>query len=692
MARDLLFEIGTEEIPAGFLSRALAWLGETAESAFTNARLDVGAIRVQGTPRRMVLCAKDVAEHQPDSRELVVGPPASVAFDQNGAPTKAAVGFARRNQVDVADLSRSTVQGKKGEYVVCERVERGRPAAEVLSDLLLALMAGLPWPKSMRWGNREDSFVRPVHWMVALFGTDILPIEFAGVSAGRHTRGHRFLAPSAIELASADSDAYSELLRAAFVIVDPDRRRQIIRAELDHLVEEIGARVRPDEALLHEVSYLVEYPKAVCGEFDASYLDVPEEVIVSAMRSHQRYFSVENADGKLANRFVTVAGTVTRDLDVVKAGNERVLAARLSDARFFFQEDRKHSLDELARRLHDVVFQADLGTIGAKVERVTRNAVELATEVGVDTGVITRAAALCKADLVTQMVFEFPDLQGVMGCHYARLAGEPDVVAEAIREHYLPRGSGDALPRSDVGAVLGIADRIDTLVGCFAVGLSPTGSADPYGLRRAALGILAILLDRGWSVPLSMLVQAAAAHLSATVEVRDECVEDVLEFFRKRLAGLLTEQSEPDSVEAALSAGFDYVPDVKARALALSAFRTHADFEPLVAGFKRVANILKGRPPSELGTPDPAFFRADEETALWQAFCQVAERADERLAGSDYSGALTVLAELKNPVDRFFDAVLVMDDDVNIRDNRLALLGSINATFNRIADFRQLSV
>jgi glycyl-tRNA synthetase beta chain len=695
MPADLLFEIGSEEIPAGFLARAIDELSALAARRLGEARLEYQALRVMGTPRRLVLVARSVADRQPDVSEQVVGPPAGAAFDSAGAPTKAAVGFARRNGVDVSELSRAEVPGKKGEYVVCTRREAGKPAVEVLPGLLAGLMAELPWPKSMRWASREDSFVRPVHWILALYGDEVLAVEFAGQRAGRMSRGHRFLAPAPIEIhvdAERGEDAYQAALRAAFVIVDPDGRRDMIAAELGCIEEELGVRVRRDASLLGEVTYLVEYPKAVCGTFDASYLELPEEVIVSAMRSHQRYFAMENADGALANRFVTIAGTITRDLDVVKAGNERVLAARLSDAMFFFREDRKRSLDEYAARLGDVVFQARLGSIGAKVERIRKTAAELSAEVGLDSALVDRACALCKADLVSQMVFEFPDLQGVMGAHYARLCGEPAEVAAAIREHYLPRGAGDALPGSEVGAVVAIADRIDTLVGCFAVGLAPSGSADPYGLRRAALGILAILLHRGWSVPLSMLVHAAAASLEGKVEVGDESREEVLEFLRTRLKGMLGEDSEADCVEAALSAGFDYVPDARARARAVSALRRRPDFEPLAVAFKRVANILKGEMELPEGGPRSELFALDEERALWAAFGQVESRAAAHLAGGDYTGALAVLAELKEPVDRFFDAVLVMDKDAGVRGNRLAMLARINATFTRIADFRQLAV
>jgi glycyl-tRNA synthetase beta chain len=689
MPADLLLELGTEEIPAGFLTRAIDSLTTRAEAALAEARLDAERVRVLGTPRRLVLSVARLADRQPDLQERVVGPPVRAAFDDAGKPTQAAVGFARRNGVPVESLERAEVEGKKGEYVVCTRHEPGKPAAEVLPALLERLIAEQPWAKSMRWAYREESFVRPVQWIVALLGDDVLPISFAGVTAGRASRGHRFLAPEAVTVPGA-LPAYLDVLRQRFVIVDPGLRAEMITAELARVEAEIGARVRPDDELLREVANLVEYPVAVCGSFRESFLEVPEEVIVSAMRAHQRYFAVEDAQGRLINRFVTIAGTITRDAAMVRAGNERVLAARLSDASFFFREDRRVPLEQRVEKLDGVVFQSDLGSIGAKTRRIAAIAGALAAEVGADPGHVARAALLCKADLVTHMVFEFPDLQGVMGRHYARLAGEPAPVSEAILEHYLPRNAGDALPRTDVGAVLGIADRIDTLVGCFAVGLAPTGSADPYGLRRATLGILGILLDRGWSISLGHLVDLAAQALAGTVAVTGDHKAAVLGFLRTRLKGFLGELPA-DCVEAALTVGFDDVPDARARAQAVAVLRQREDFEPLGVAFKRVANILKGEA-AAAGDPDPALFTADAERALWGAFGDIASQVERHLESGDYARALGVLAELKAPVDRFFDDVLVMDPDPVVRANRLALLARVGGSFARIADFRQLAV
>ena len=691
MSGDLLVEIGSEEIPAALVVRARADLEAAAAARLGAARLDFERIETMGTPRRLTLIVSGLAERQPDISEQVVGPPARAAFDADGNPTPAAVGFAKRNGVAVTELVRieSGKGKKKGEYVACTRREAGAAAAAVLPALLTELIEKLPWSKPMRWGWGDQGFVRPVHWIVALFAGAPVAIEFAGISAGTASRGHRFLAPGPIELDGSRAD-YIGKLREAFVIVSADARRQMISAELRRIESEVGARIRPDDALIDEVAYLVEYPVAVAGEFDPAFLEVPEEVIVSAMRSHQRYFAMEDGSGALVNRFVTIAGTVTRDVDVVRRGNQRVLAARLADARFFFREDQKKPLAEWAARLDAVVFQAKLGSVGDKVRRVVAIAKGLAPQVGVDADSAARVAELCKADLVTNMVGEFPDLQGIMGQHYARVGGEPEELCVAIAEHYRPRGGGDRPPASALAAVVGLADRIDTLVGCFAAGLAPTGSADPYGLRRAALAILSIILDRSWSLSLAELIASAAGELS--VDIDDRRRDEVGQFFRMRLKGFLVDtQGLPvDCVEAALTTGFDDVPDAHARAAAVAKLRGRDDFEPLAVAFKRIANILKGTTAAE--QPDETIFADAEEGVLWSAFSAAKQQVDTCLDARDYDAALLVLAELKQPVDRFFETVLVMADDEALRKNRLALLGSINGTFTRIADFRQLMV
>ncbi len=687
MPRELLVELGTEEIPAGFLARALVELGTLVPARLAEARLGPGVVQIWGTPRRIAISIDGLADAQPDVDERVVGPPVSAGYDKEGKPTRAAIGFAEKNGVDVASLEKTEVAGKKGQYLVCTRREPGRPTGEVLPALVAGVLGAISWPKSMRWAVPDVQFVRPVQWLVAFHGGEVVPVTFGGVKAGRASRGHRFLAPGPIEL-DGTAAGYLTALREAFVLVEPERRRTMIAAELARIEGETGARVRPDEALLDEVTFLVEYPVAVCGQFSREFLGVPEPVVVSAMRAHQRYFAMEDGTGTLVNRFVTIAGTVTRDVAVVVQGNEKVLAARLADARFFFQEDSHTPVDTFQERLSGVVFQKQLGTVGDKVARIRELAADVAAMVGASPAAAVEAAGRCKTDLVTRMVGEFPDLQGTMGRTYAATWGVSPEAAAAIEEHYMPRGSQAALPASVPGAIVAIADRMDTLVACFSVGLVPTGSADPYALRRAALGVLSILLDRGWRVSLTDLVARAGKGLKG---MSDKIQGQVLEFLKTRLRGLLVDQQlAADCVDAALAAGFDVVVDARARAQALSGLRARADFEPLGAAFKRVANILKGQAIDR--TPDPAAFVEGEEKALWQSFGEIEGRVATRLEDGDYAGALQVLAELKGPVDRFFDKVLVMDKDERVKANRLALLGRINATFTRIADFRQLSV
>lgn len=685
---DLLFELGTEEIPAGFLAKAIVDLKALAEARLQAARLEYGEVVTLGTPRRLTLAVTRLADRQADVSEVVTGPPAKAAFDAEGKPTRAAQAFAQKHGLDVSALKVVEVP-EKGAYVTATREEKGAETRALLPKLLCDLAHAIPWKKSMRWASLDDAFVRPVHWIVALYAGEVVPVEMYGTRSGRETRGHRFLSPGPIAL-DGRLDDYRARLRQAFVIVDPEARRTMIEAELARVEAETGAKVRPDPGLLDEVTNLVEYPRAVVGSFDEKFLEVPPEVIVSAMRAHQRYFAMTTADGALANRFVTIAGTIVRDAAVVRSGNERVLAARLADAQFFFREDRHARLEDLAEKLGGVVFQAKLGTIGEKIARI-QSRHELHKIAGVSHEDFDRAALLMKADLVSKMVGEFPDLQGVMGRHYARLQGEPAEIADAIFEHYLPRGAQDALPRGALGAALGIGDRMDTIVGCFAVGLMPTGSTDPFGLRRAALAVLNILLDRGWTIPLGKLIDGAAQALGAKITWTPELRAQVLDFFKTRFRGLLVDRKlAPDGVDAALAAGFENAPDAAARAAAVAHLRDRPDFEPLGVAFKRVANILKGE--TCAGEPDRARFAHASETALWDAFLAVRGRVEERLGATDYDAALRELAALKPAVDKFFDDVLVMDKDPEVRANRLALLGAINASFLRIADFRQLAV
>lgn len=664
---DLLIEVGTEELPPTAAPIALLALAQAITHTLAEAHLAHGTTRTFGTPRRLAVIVSDVLDQQPTRREMLTGPPVS-------AGSRAVDGFARKHGVDSSCLVE-----RDGRFVLDHELI-GKPTLALLPDRLARAVRELPWPKPMHWGDVADSFARPVLWVVALFGGEVVPFEFAGVKSGRETRGHRVLAPGPFLLAHASD--YEATLSAAHVIADVNVRRERIWAQLQLAATSAQRVVRSDARLLEEVTWLCEEPTVILGSFDARYLELPEAVIVSAMRNHQRYFSLEDASGKLVNQFATVAATQPQNPDVVQHGNERVLAARLADARFFFDEDRNVPLSQQTEKLQRVMFQAKLGTVYEKVERVAGLGIVIARKVGVSPEPVARAAQLAKADLVSRMIYEFPDLQGQMGAVYARLQGEPAEVVAAIVEHYLPRFADDALPKSPAGAVLAVADRLDTLVGCFGVELQPTGTADPYGLRRAAIGVIRILLARGWRLPLAGWLQLAAARYQGRY---DSAIPQLAAFVRARFRGLAAEEVRGDLVDAVMASPGDDLVDLQARVFALADLRKRPDFEPLAKAFKRVANILKGE--AWNGHPNESLMRDDAERQLW---CQVRALLHSEVAG--YAELLAQLAALKPAVDRFFDDVLVMDEDRALRENRLALLGTLNDVFRRIADFRQIAV
>jgi glycyl-tRNA synthetase beta chain len=699
MPADLLFEIGCEEIPARMLAQKLAELPAIVEKRLAALRLEHKGVRALGTPRRLAFIVKQLADRQPDVNEEVVGPPVSAAFGADGSVSKAGQGFAAKNGVDPSALQKKEVAGKKGLYAVAVRSLVGQDTRALLPSVLAEIMGqDIKWPKSQRWGWGETTFVRPLQWLVALFGGEVVGVSYANLTATRNSRGHRFLSPGPVEISSPER--YVEALKAANVVVDPAARRIEVQAELSRLEKETGLRVRKDDALLDEVINLGEYPKGVSGQFDPSYLEVPEEVIVTAMRTHQRYFAMESADGKLANRFATMMATVVKDPQVVAHGNEKVIAARLADAKFFFAEDKKHSFDEWNAKLDKVVFQAKLGdnakTIGQKVRRITA----LVSELGADE-IGRRAASLCKADLASSAVGEFPELQGTMGRHYAVLKNERAEVAHAIEQHWWPKGQGGALPETKQAALVAIGDRMDTLVGCFATGLIPSGNADPLGLRRAAIGVLAILLDRGRDgaygdgqihQTLDVLVDAAAAAYGGAIQLKPEAREQLLDFFRSRLRAILVDDEGLDvqAVEVALS-GNAYDPtDVRRRAKHLATVP-----QDTRAAFKRIANILDDAAKKGFGkqaAPDANRFTSPVEHALWDAYRTRTQAISASMKNGEYAGAFKALAELGPALAAFFDkgGVMVMDPVPELRENRLALLRSIYEQFVQIGDFRKL--
>jgi glycyl-tRNA synthetase beta chain len=676
------------------LSRALVELPALVEARLTAARLTHDGVRALGTPRRLAVIVKQLADRQPDLSEEVVGPPAGAAFAADGSVSKAGQGFAAKNGVDPAALVKREVAGKKGLYVVALRSVVGQATRGLLPDLLADVARSIAWPKSQRWGWSEATFVRPVQWLVALFGGEVVPLAWAGITSGRHSRGHRFLSQGPVEIATAE--AYVEALRAAHVVVDPELRRDMVRRELARLEGETGLRVRPDEALLAEVIHLGEYPVGVSGAFDPSFLEVPEEIIVTAMRTHQRYFAMEHPDGKLANRFATMMATIVKDPAVVQHGNEYVIASRLSDAKFFFAEDRKKSFEQWNEKLAPVVFQAKLGdkakTIGHKIERLKVIVQVVAEVANSPAGVAVDVAGACKADLASSVVGEFPELQGVMGKHYARYFGLGEAVAVGIEEHWWPKGQGAALPRSPAGALVALADRMDAIVGCFAVGLEPSGSADPFGLRRAAIGIWQILLAYpDWRVFKKLFEETRNALASQGVIVEDTVKLD--EFFRARLRGIFIEGGIPaQDVDAALAKGFHDPDDAKHRALACRKISKEAR-----EVFKRVANILddaraKNLVPGE--TVDTNLFVAPDnvEHRLHAAIMLARKNEQKPRHDRNYVAVFDSLEQLRAPVAAFFDrgGVMVMDPDPKLRDNRLALLDWFIGPYMAIADFRLL--
>lgn len=687
---DFLLEIGVEEMPARFLDPALAELKEATGRALAEHRLHCQEIKTYGTPRRLALYIKELAEAQEDLEKEVKGPALKAAFQPDGTPSKAALGFAKSQGVEVADLVRKPVGNT--EYVFAVKRENGRPAAEVLATLAPTLIAALHFPKPMRWGDLEMRFARPIRWLVSLLGDTVVEFQFASCLAGRISSGHRFLAKEPIVLENATQ--YVEKMRAAFVMVDSPERREEIQRQVRQLAVTGGGHIEADEELLDEVNNLVEYPTALLGRFDPSYLKLPKEVLVTLMREQQRYFPVLDADAGLLPMFIAVRNGGAEHLDIVKAGNEKVLSARLADADFFFREDLKKPLVDKVQSLEKVVFQETLGSIYDKVVRLNTLAEYLAEVLAADeqdSKCALRAAYLAKADLVTGMVYEFPELQGIMGREYAERSGETPAVATAIFEHYLPRFAGDELPCTLPGKILSIADKIDNIVGCFAIGIQPTGSQDPYALRRQALGICHMFIAGGMDFSLRGLIAAAYQAYQGKVRLQlslDEVTVAVLEFFAQRFRGILEERGFAyDTVEAVLASGYDNFSDVLRRVEALAALRPNSAFAGLLTAFVRANNLSKKAGTEQVTLSlltDPA------EIDLHSCLSAVREQAQEHLKSKDYASLLSAIATLQEPLDRFFNAVMVMVEDRQVRENRLALLQDLVAQVKQVADLSKI--
>jgi glycyl-tRNA synthetase beta chain len=683
---DLLFEIGAEEIPAGFVPPALEQLQRDLAKALDDARLSHGDVKALGTPRRLAVFARGVAAKQADATTEAFGPPVAQAFDAEGKPTPAAIGFAKSQGVDVADLGRA--QTPKGERVLVRKVEKGRKAEQVLPAVLEKLLAGVRFKKSMRSRWDDATFARPVRWLVALYGGKPLKVRFGEVVSGKSTFGHRFKAPRAIPLTGTPED-YVKKLRKAFVVVDPAERRALVEKEIARAARSAGGKVLDNPGLVDEVTNLVEIPTAIAGEFERSNLELPREVVISEMRSHQRYFAVVDGAGQLKNRFVAVAGTPVKDAKVARHGYERVLRARLADARFFFEEDRKRKLADRVEALGRRTYQAKLGSELDRVNRIAEIAAALARAIGKPelADDAREVARLAKADLGTGMVGEFPELQGTMGAHYARLEGMRPEIADAIEDHYRPIGASEEMPRGDLGALVGLADRLHQLVGIIGVGEKATGAADPFGLRRAAIGILRILLGRGYHLSLSGAVEDTRKTLLGSI--KGDVTPQVIEFLRGRIKALWGDEFPPDLVEAVLSAGFDDVVDARKRLEALAEVKARPDFAPLAVAFKRVANIQE-KAGGASAAPDTALFREDAEGRLHAVYVEVKARVGADKQARNYVAALRGIADIKPAVDEFFEKVLVMADDDAVRRNRLALMREISSLFADLADFRKI--
>ena len=684
-----LLEIGTEEIPARFIGPVLAQLEKNGRNALADARLAWGEISTYGTPRRLALLVGGLVEKQEDLSEQKKGPAKKAAFDTAGNPTKAALGFARSQGVTVDQFLMQTVEGV--EYVFAARRQAGEDVFAVLPSLCVGLIRSLSFPKPMFWHSKDIRFARPIRWLTALYGSAEIPFDYAGLTAGRKTAGHRFLAPGPLDLSNAT--AYLSTMEDHFVLVDPARRRREIVLQVEQAASSVGGRSIVDQELLSEVVNLVEYPKAVVGKFAPEFLQVPQEVLITAMRAHQRYFPVFEEKGNLLPYFIAVSnGTRDDYLDNVRAGNERVLRARLADARFFFAEDRKLALADYVARLDEIVFLEPLGTMRKKTERLLQLCSSLSKEANLssqESETVERAAFLAKADLLTHMVCEFPELQGTMGMHYARLSGESEAVACAVAEHYAPRHATDFPAETLPGAILAVADKTDTLAACFGLGLIPSGSQDPYALRRSASGVVATMLTHGLTIPLNRLCQMALAGLSAAItRPVDEVAQEMEEFLLQRVRFLFAEKSlRYDVIDAALGAESSDLPGLLSRAKLLQAKLDTPELTRILTPFNRAGNLTRGRHES---TVLPQLFISPAEEELYRAAKQAAAILEPAAARSDFPAVFAALAQLSVPIDGFFSAVMVMAEDEAVKENRLALLMYVKGLFLVLGDLSKI--
>lgn len=697
MSKTLLVEIVSEEIPAGYITLALDAMATLMGQKMSQARIEHGTMHTFATPRRLALTVENVTERQASITEEVLGPPTAVAFDAQGRPTKAAQGFATGQGVPLNRLTIRTTA--KGDYVCVRKTERGQASLRLLQTIVPEVVMAIPFPKSMRWADLSLTFARPIHSVLALLGDKTISFRLENIRSGRRTLGHRFMHPRSIAIGNASE--YVPALRSAFVLVDVAERKKMIEEKISQAAADLGGKILSDPDLLDTVTHLVEYVAVSAGTFDKDFLRVPREVLITAMREHQKYFAVVNSDHQLLPCFVAVNNTPVEDMALVSSGHERVLRARLEDARFFFETDARTPPHEMVDRLKGVLFQAKLGSMFEKVLRVRELAEDLA---GLTTPelkpTVSRAAWLSKSDLTSQMVNEFPKLQGVMGRIYAARSEEPEAVAKAVEEHYLPTYAGGPLPETVAGALVSVADKLDTICGCFGIGLIPTGTTDPYALRRQAVGIIQIMLARALSVSLEGLIHKSLELLYDKIsEDPGQTAQKVILFFQHRIEHLLAEQGlTKDVVAAVINTSIDNVPAVFKRTKALESLKAKPDFKPLAIAFKRVVNIIrKARQTGDIAPDgqrtkiDPDLFQEACEQVLYDSFKEVRQEILEDIERGLFDRALLTVSTLKRPVDDFFDGVMVLTDDLPLKQNRLSLLGEIADLFARLADFSRIS-
>jgi len=692
---ELLFEIGLEELPASFIEPALKNIESFISQSFTENRIQHGEIQVLGAPRRLTLVVHDVAEKQENLKIERLGPIAKIAFDENNNPTKAAIGFARSMKVSVEDLK--IVETPKGAYTTVSREEKGKAISSLLPELLTRLIETLPFKKSMRWADQKIKFARPVHWIIALFAGEVIPVVFGNIKSGNITRGHRFYKGSDILVSSFED--YSQKMREAYVILDIDERHQKIKTESEQLAESVGGQLLKDPELLDELSNIAEYPTVTLGNFDEKYLSLPDHVLVSTMKGYQKYFSIVDAQGKIMPHFIVVNNSLAKDHSIIRKGNERVLIARLNDARFFYTQDQKIPLAERTEKLKFIRFHAKLGNMHDKIGRLALLAEKLLPHTAQTVEhlpTLQRGALLCKADLTTEMVYEFPELQGLIGTEYAKLLGEKPEVANCITEHYLPLGAEGQLPESLPGALLSITDKIDTLCGFFAIKLWPKGSGDPFGLRRAAIGLIRIIIDQKLDLPLDKILSDSFALYAEKLGLKfneQEASAKLIDFIKDRFRVFASSQYgySINALDAVIDTHFNDVYDSLNKTKALLKFKEDANFMNLAIGFKRVVGILSKIKQFQEEI-NPECFQAEEETNLFHKFQEIQSSSNTLLHEREYEKVLHQFALLKDPIDRFFEEVIVMADQEDLKNNRLKLLREIADLFFHFGDISRIAV